>query len=67
MPVIAVPLRPGDSDVLLDLQRVLNEVYDRGGYDILDYHHPPKPPLTADLAQWAGQWLRQQGLPTGNG
>ncbi|MFW5692631.1 MAG: DUF4058 family protein, partial [Thermoguttaceae bacterium] len=61
LPVIAVPLRPGDDDALLDLQSVLNDVYDRGGYDIVDYRRPPNPPLPADLTDWADRVLRQSG------
>lgn len=62
LPVIAVPLRRGDPDALLDLQAVLNDAYDRGGYDIIDYRKPPKPPLEGAAAEWADQLLKQKGL-----
>jgi hypothetical protein len=62
LPVIRVPLRPQDTDALLDLQAVLNDAYDRGGYDILDYRKPPKPPLEGLAAEWAERWLREKGL-----
>jgi hypothetical protein len=53
LPVVAIPLRPKDQDVLLDVQAVMNDAYERGGYDILDYSRPPIPPLSADEAAWA--------------
>lgn len=62
LPVIAVPLRPGDSDVLLELQAVLNDAYDRGGYDIIDYRKPPQPPLSGEVANWCEQLLKQKQL-----
>lgn len=62
LPRIRVPLRPTDQDVVLDLQAILNDAYDRGGYDILDYRKPPKPPLTGAAAEWAEQLLKQKGL-----
>lgn len=62
LPVLCIPLRPGDDDALLDLQAVLNDAYDRGGYDIIDYRKPPKPPLEGAAAEWADQLLKQKGL-----
>ena len=46
LPVIKVPLRPADQDVLLPLQPLIDEVYERGRYDI-DYGQPCRPPLEA--------------------
>ena len=62
LPVIKVPLRPSDSDALLDVQAVVDDAYDRGGYDILDYRRPPVPPLSSDDEAWARQVLTQRGL-----
>lgn len=62
LPVLGIPLRSGEPDALLDLQAVLNDAYDRGGYDILDYRKPPKPPLEGAAAEWADQLLKQKGL-----
>lgn len=43
LPTVPVPLLPGDSDVLLDLQMALNTIYDALGYDLsVDYTRPPK-------------------------
>ena len=61
LPNIRVPLRPTDSDVVLQLQPLLDECYERGRYR-MNYQQPPNPPLTADENAWADQLLREQGL-----
>ena len=53
LPCIAVPLRTGDADVSLDLQAVLDRVYDEGPFDNVDYTRPPDPPLSDADAAWA--------------
>jgi hypothetical protein len=63
LPKIRVPLKPSDSDALLDLQAAANWAYDRGPFpDRLSYSAPPAPPLAADDAAWADQLLRTAGL-----
>jgi hypothetical protein len=43
LPVVPVPLLPGDADVTLDLQQALTNVYDLLGYDLaIDYSGPPE-------------------------
>jgi hypothetical protein len=61
LPVIAIPLRPSDRDVLLDLQAVLEQCYRNGGYDDIDYLVEPDPPLSRDDMPWADALLREQG------
>ncbi len=59
LPTVAVPLRPPDPDVPLDLQSALTTIYDEARYDLsLDYGQPPNPPLSRDDAAWAAEWLR---------
>jgi hypothetical protein len=54
LPSISVPLRPGDKEVRLDLQPLLDQAYENGRYGrTLDYGQPPDPPLEADEAAWA--------------
>lgn len=63
LPVIPIPLRPGDDEAKLDLQAVLNTAYDRAGYDLdIDYRQEPDPPLEGEWAAWADRWLREKGL-----
>ncbi len=60
LPKVSVPLRPPHEDVSLDLQRVLNETYDRAHYaDSMDYtRQAPPPPLKPDDAAWVQQTLQ---------
>jgi hypothetical protein len=54
LPEIAIPLRPGDVDVKLDLQAVLDACYADARYDrTVDYAKPPQPPLEGEDAAWA--------------
>lgn len=45
LPVIRVPLRPADVDVLIDLQPLIDQCHERGRYHRLDYQAPLVPPL----------------------
>lgn len=62
LPRIRVPLREGDADVPLDLQLLIEQCYDDGSYDDIDYVAEPKPPLPPAAARWAAQLLRRAGL-----
>ena len=49
LPIIPVPLRPPDRDVLLELPVVLAEIYSEAAYDLsIDYTQPPPPPKLTD-------------------
>jgi len=61
LPRIAIPLRPTDRDVTLDLQAVVDEAYEKGRYDRTDYRRPLDPPLPAEDAEWATGVLRMAG------
>jgi hypothetical protein len=53
IPSIPIPLLPGEEEPLLELQKRLNYVYDRGRYYLaIDYTKPPQPPLSEENAQW---------------
>ena len=61
LPVVPVPLLPGDADVELDLRAALAAVYDRFSYDLaVDYTQPPEPPLKPAEETWARDRL---GIP----
>jgi hypothetical protein len=63
LPCIPIPLGYGDPDVPLDLQFVINRVYDSGPYRrMIDYTQPPDPPLSEEKAAWADELLRQAAL-----
>ncbi len=62
LPVIPIPLRPGEPDALVDLQPLLDRVYLNGGYgDEIDYARPCDPPLDGREADRADALLRAAG------
>lgn len=65
LPPIAVPLLPGDADVVVDLQAILDECYDAGPYRMeIDYAtDSPRPPLTEKQAEWARSVLAAHHIP----
>jgi hypothetical protein len=62
LPVVPIPLDPGDADVPLDLQAILTGLHDVMGYDLsVDYTRPPPGPLAPQDAAWVDQQLRAAG------
>jgi hypothetical protein len=53
-PIVPVPLRLPDDDVILDMRRVFREVYDEAAYDLsINYRQAPPPPaLSQDDSAW---------------
>jgi hypothetical protein len=63
LPRIAVPLAPGESDLVLDLQAMLTRCYAEGAYDRrIDYRREPVPSLSDEDARWAETLLCEQGV-----
>ncbi|MEG5140127.1 MULTISPECIES: DUF4058 family protein [unclassified Microcoleus] len=63
IPAFPLPLRPEDVEPVLDLQALINQVYDRAGYDFeIDYTAEPVPALSEADAAWADGLLRETGL-----
>lgn len=54
IPGFLFPLRAGDVEPIIDLNRLLRELYVRARYaQLLDYARDPDPPLSADDLAWA--------------
>jgi hypothetical protein len=53
LPTIPVPLRAGDPDAKLDLQAVLDRIYDTAGYAYYIYASRPDPELAPGDREWA--------------
>lgn len=63
LPKVTIPLHNDDPDVPLDLQAVLDAVYDRANYDLeIDYQTNPIPPLSHKWAEWSQRLLEEKGL-----
>ena len=64
IPAFPLPLRNGDFEPLVDIQDLLNNLYDRAGFDLaIDYTRDSIPPLSTDGAVWANEILHQQIAP----
>ena len=62
LPTVGIPLDAGIPDVPVDLQAMLDQVYDRTRYtEVFDYADLPDPPLTAEQQAWADGVLRAAG------
>jgi hypothetical protein len=57
LPVIRIPLRPGEKDVFIDLQPLINQVHTAGRYHMLDYQSPPAARLPLDDQAWLQECL----------
>ena len=53
LPIIPIPLVPGDPDARIDLQEILHQVYDATGYEDFIYAGRPHPALSSKDAAWA--------------
>ena len=63
LPRVALPLKPGDPDFILDLQEAFERAYESGPYArSIDYALPPAIPLEGADAEWADAMLREKGL-----
>ena len=56
IPSFPLPLRQGEFEPVVDLQRLLNEVYERARFDLaIDYSQPVKPTLPLEQATWIAE------------
>ncbi len=63
LPRVLIPLAEGDPEVEVDLQAVLNRVYEEGRYGIaLDYTTDPPVELPPDDLEWIDTLLKEKGL-----
>ena len=63
IPSFPLPLKPGDKEPLVDLQELLNDIYDRASYDLaIDYQQEPVPSLSAGDRTWLHSWLTERKL-----
>ncbi len=63
LPVIPIPLRPGEPEPTLDLQALLHKVYDDAGYADYIYRALPEPRLPPPDDAWAADIARAATAP----
>ena len=62
IPRFPLPLKSGDAEPWVDLNEILNGVYERAGFDLrIDYQQPPQPPLAQDDLDWLTTFLGEKG------
>jgi hypothetical protein len=61
LPGIRVPLREADPDAAMDIQRLVDQAYEEGRYDDIDYRVAPTPALDTEDEGWANELLRSAG------
>lgn len=60
IPAFPVPLKPGETEPIIDLQKLLNEVYERARFDLaIDYQKPVKPVLSEDDEAWVREIIEE--------
>ena len=52
LPIIPIPLRPQEKRIRLDLQALIDQVYQAGRYNDLDYAQSLDPPLSPEQTAW---------------
>ncbi|GET44109.1 DUF4058 family protein [Microseira wollei] len=63
IPSFPLPLNPGDPEPIIDLQTLLNGLYERARYHLaIDYSQAPVQPLKAEDVSWVDTLLREQEL-----
>ena len=63
IPGFYLPLRPGDQEPVMDVNRILHSLYDRGAYARrIDYRRGAEPPVTGVDAEWLDVLLHTAGL-----
>jgi hypothetical protein len=65
LPRVTVPIVETEPDLVVDLQIILNRIYEEGPFARrIDYQRDPPVPLSPADAAWADALLREKGLRT---
>jgi hypothetical protein len=63
IPLFPIPLYPGDSEPIVNLQALLAGIYERTGYDyFVDYNSDPPSPISGTELAWVNMLLQEKGL-----
>ena len=65
IPDFLLPLQPDEAEPLVELNRIVHDLYERAGYDLrINYRRDASPLLEGDDAAWVDALLRDAGLRT---
>ena len=63
IPAFPLPLATGDVEPIVNLQKLVGDIYDQSGYDmVINYQDNPIPALSNEDNAWLTEWLQQTGL-----
>jgi len=63
IPKFPLPLYEGDKEIIVDLQELINGIYERASYDlVIDYSQEPIPALSDENKVWVDEVLKEKGL-----
>lgn len=63
IPKFPLPLYEGDKEIIVDLQVLINGIYERASYDlVIDYSQEPVPNLSEEDKIWVDELLKEKGL-----
>lgn len=63
VPTFSLPLKAQDESILVDLEKLLQDVYEQGSFDLaIDYSLPPVPPVSSGYDTWMEQQLKAANL-----
>jgi hypothetical protein len=62
LPAFQIPLRSTDKDIVLDIQPLIDRIYEVGRYYLGRFDSDPEPPFPPDEAAWVDERLRAAGL-----
>ncbi len=63
LPLFSLPLRTGEVEPVVDLTRILHELYEILNFDLaVDYTQDADPPVPEEEAKWVDQLLREHNL-----
>lgn len=63
IPTFPIPLREGDREPIVDLQDLINGIYERASYDlVIDYSQESVPELSQEDKIWLDELLKEQKI-----
>jgi hypothetical protein len=63
IPELPMPLGAGEPEPMVNVKRLIDEIYDQGSYDLrIDYTRPPIPAVSESDRAWLDEILKQQGF-----